>query len=46
MANPLVHNMPMSVSAKDIHQSIYDAHDLGIEVAARIGDEAYRRQQV
>ncbi len=46
MANPLVHNMPMSVSAEDIHQSIYDAHDLGIEVAARIGDEAYRRQQV
>jgi glycerol dehydrogenase len=42
---PFVNNMPMPVTAESIRSAILDAHRLGLTVAEKVGDAAYRRLQ-
>ena len=44
-AFPLIHNMPFEVTADVVRRAILEAHELGVSVAANVGDEAYRRLQ-
>lgn len=39
----IVHNMPMPVTVESIKQAILAAHELGTQVCARVGDEAYQK---
>jgi glycerol dehydrogenase len=42
---PFIGNMPIPVSAETVRSAVLDAHVLGLAVADKIGDEAYRRLQ-
>lgn len=41
MANGMVHNMPLKVTKELMRSSILEAHELGVAVAAELGDAAY-----
>jgi len=43
MTFPFISNMPMAVTPERVRSSILEAHRLGLDVAAKTGDEAYRR---
>ena len=43
MAFPFTANMPMQVTAEMVRIAILDAHHLGLTVAEKTGDAAYRR---
>ncbi len=43
MTFPFISNMPMAVTPELVRSSILEAHRLGLDVAAKTGDEAYRR---
>ena len=45
MGFPFLANMPMPVTAAVVRSAILDAHHLGLRVADRAGDVAYRRLQ-
>lgn len=40
---PFVQNLPFELSHERLLQAVIDAHELGVEVAAREGDGAYRQ---
>jgi glycerol dehydrogenase len=40
---PFIGNMPMQVTAEIVRSAILDAHRLGMTVAEKVGDAAYRR---
>ena len=40
---PFIGNMPMKLTAESVRSAILDAHRLGLSVAEKIGDGAYRR---
>jgi glycerol dehydrogenase len=42
---PFTHNMPQPVTAALVRSAVLDAHTLGVAVAGRLGDTAYRRLQ-
>jgi glycerol dehydrogenase len=42
---PLTHNMPLEVTPNVVKTAIVNAHQLGVRVAASVGDEAYQRLQ-
>lgn len=42
---PFTHNMPQPVTAALVRAAVLDAHALGVAVAERDGDAAYRRMQ-
>lgn len=42
---PFIGNMPQPVSAKTVRSAVLDAHRMGLSVAERMGDAAYRRLQ-
>lgn len=42
---PLTHNMPLEVTPEVVRTAILDAHRLGVQIAEREGDGAYRRLQ-
>lgn len=44
-AYPFIGNMPQAVTAETIRSAILDAHTLGLLIAEKIGDDAYRRLQ-
>ncbi len=45
LAFPFIGNMPQPVTAALVRSAVLDAHRLGLSVAERIGDAAYRRLQ-
>ena len=40
--SPFVHNQPFEVTAEKLLTALLQAHKLGLEVTASIGDAAYR----
>jgi glycerol dehydrogenase len=44
-AFPFVENMPFEVTPERLRRAAIDAHHLGVEVAAEVGDAAYRKLQ-
>lgn len=45
LAFPFIGNMPRPVTADGVRAAVLDAHRLGLEVAEKAGDAAYRRLQ-
>lgn len=45
LAFPFIGNMPQPVTAALVRSAVLDAHRLGLSVAQKIGDAAYRRVQ-
>jgi len=43
LERPIAHNMPMPVTHDSVREAILAAHELGLGVAADVGDAAYRR---
>lgn len=46
LAFPFISNMPMPVDAEMIKKAVLGAHELGLRVAERVGEAAYRRLHV
>lgn len=45
-ASPIAHNMPMKIDVDVVHEAMMSADRLGHEVAARVGDDAWRGYHV
>ena len=43
LARPIAHNMPMPVTKDSLTEALFQAHELGLKIAADEGSEAYTR---